>query len=90
MRLNYPDLLLCAGRYQEHPELPFSPGYEAAGTVRAAGRGTALAPGAPVLVIPELPDGALQERLTLPESQVYAVPDDWDPHGAPLPLPRPR
>ena len=72
--LNFPDLLLCAGRYQERPPLPFSPGYEAAGTIAAAGPGTGAAIGASVLVVPELPDGALQEYLTVPAAQVYPVP----------------
>ncbi|HVT67605.1 MAG TPA: alcohol dehydrogenase catalytic domain-containing protein, partial [Trebonia sp.] len=73
--LNFPDLLLCAGRYQERPPLPFSPGYEAAGTVAEAGPGTGLAAGQPVLVVPELPDGALQESITVPAAQLYPVPD---------------
>jgi len=72
--LNFPDLLLCAGRYQERPDLPFSPGYEAAGVVAAAGEGSAFAEGQPVLVVPELPNGALQESLTVPDAQVYPVP----------------
>jgi NADPH2:quinone reductase len=72
--LNFPDLLLCAGRYQERPDLPFVPGYEASGTVRAAGPGSALSPGDAVIVVPELPDGALQERLTVPDAQLFAVP----------------
>jgi NADPH:quinone reductase len=73
--LNFPDLLLCAGRYQERPELPFSPGYEAAGTVIQAGSGAGLAVGQSVLVVPELPGGALQEHLTVPAGQVYPVPE---------------
>ena len=72
--LNFPDLLLCAGRYQERPPLPFSPGYEAAGTIAAAGAGAGAAIGDSVLVVPELPDGALQEYLTVPAAQVYPVP----------------
>src|SRR5690606_13769310 len=31
--VNFPDLLLIVGRYQEQPPLPFSPGMEVAGTV---------------------------------------------------------
>lgn len=72
--LNFPDLLVCAGRYQERPEPPFSPGFEAAGTVVDAAPGSYLAPGQRVIVVPELPNGALQESLTVPESQVYPVP----------------
>jgi NADPH:quinone reductase len=73
--LNHPDLLLCAGRYQERPALPFSPGFEAAGTVVAAGPGVGLQEGRRVVVVPELPDGALQESLTVPVGQVYPLPD---------------
>ena len=35
--LNFADSLLCAGTYQEHPALPFTPGLEVAGVVVAAG-----------------------------------------------------
>ena len=31
--LNFPDVLLCAGLYQEKPPLPFTPGLEVCGTV---------------------------------------------------------
>jgi NADPH:quinone reductase len=72
--LNFPDLLLCAGRYQERPELPFCPGYEAAGVVAEAGEGSGFAAGDAVLVVPELPNGALQEMITVPTAQVYPVP----------------
>lgn len=74
--LNFPDLLLCSGRYQEQPELPFSPGYEAAGTVTDVGDGSRWRPGQRVIVVPELPDGAMQEALTVPDDQLYAIPDD--------------
>jgi NADPH2:quinone reductase len=73
--LNFPDLLVCAGRYQERPELPFSPGFEAAGVVAEAGPGAGVAPGQQVLVVPELPNGALQESITVPAAQLYPVPD---------------
>ena len=73
--LNFPDLLLCAGRYQECPPLPFSPGFEAAGVVAEAGDGTALTPGQRVVVVPELPNGALQQSLTVPGDQLYPVPE---------------
>jgi NADPH2:quinone reductase len=73
--LNFPDLLLCAGRYQERPPLPFTPGYEAAGRVVAAGPGSARAPGERVIVVPELPNGALQERITVGDGELYPVPE---------------
>lgn len=39
--LNFADTLLVAGKYQERPEIPFSPGLEACGTVEALGPGVA-------------------------------------------------
>ncbi|HKP56540.1 MAG TPA: NADPH:quinone oxidoreductase family protein [Polyangiales bacterium] len=36
---NFADTLICRGRYQLKPELPFAPGSEVAGTVRALGAG---------------------------------------------------
>ena len=37
--LGLPDVLLCRGKYQLRPDLPFSPGMEAAGIVSAVGEG---------------------------------------------------
>ena len=37
--LNFPDVLLCRGEYQEKPELPFVPGIELCGTVTGIGDG---------------------------------------------------
>jgi NADPH2:quinone reductase len=76
--VNFPDLLLCAGRYQERPALPFSPGFEAAGRVVSIGPGSQRRVGERVIVVPELPDGGFQERLTVPDAQLYPVPDEVD------------
>jgi NADPH:quinone reductase len=49
--LNFPDLLMSAGKYQLKPELPFTPGFEAAGIVDAVGPGvTRYATGDRVMV----------------------------------------
>ncbi len=77
--LNHPDLLLCAGRYQERPSPPFSPGFEAAGVVMRTGRGSTHRAGEHVIVVPELPGGAMQQSLTVPDTQVYPVPSDVSP-----------
>ena len=37
--VNYPDVLIVQKKYQMQPELPFTPGTEIAGTVRALGEG---------------------------------------------------
>lgn len=39
--INFPDLLMTAGTYQFRPDLPFVPGMEGAGVVRAVGDGVA-------------------------------------------------
>src|SRR3954452_16943280 len=36
--LNFPDVLLCRGMYQEKPPLPFTPGLEICGTVLSGPR----------------------------------------------------
>jgi NADPH:quinone reductase len=73
--VNFPDLLVCAGTYQQRPELPFTPGFEAAGTVLEAGPGSARHPGERVIVVAELPHGGFQERLTVRDAQLYPVPE---------------
>src|SRR5205823_2613111 len=37
--LNFPDVLMVAGKYQVRPPLPFSPGFEVAGIVESVGAG---------------------------------------------------
>ena len=39
--INFPDILMAAGEYQLKPELPFTPGVEAAGGFEAVARGAA-------------------------------------------------
>jgi len=49
--INFPDILMAAGEYQLKPELPFTPGVEAAGDVIEIGEGVAeVAPGQRVIV----------------------------------------
>jgi NADPH2:quinone reductase len=45
--LNFADLLMIDGRYQERPTPPFTPGLEIAGTVAALGPGVAARRRAP-------------------------------------------
>src|SRR6185369_12771864 len=50
--VNYPDVLMVAGRYQVKPELPFTPGLEAAGDIIEIGRDVSgLAVGQRVLAV---------------------------------------
>lgn len=69
--LNFPDVLLCRGQYQEKPELPFTPGLEVCGTVLDGPRA-----GERVLAGPGLPRGGMAEQVVVPEAAAHAVPDD--------------
>ena len=40
--VNFPDILITQGKYQFKPALPFSPGGEVAGVVRAVGAGSKI------------------------------------------------
>jgi NADPH:quinone reductase len=69
--LNFPDVLLCRGQYQEKPPLPFTPGLELCGTVLDGPRA-----GERVLAAPGLPRGGLAEQVVVPEVAALPVPPD--------------
>ena len=73
--LNFFDILLCKGEYQERPELPFVPGGEVSGTVRAAGEGTSLRVGQRVIATPPLPRGGYADEVAVPQASVFAIPE---------------
>lgn len=72
--LNFADLLMGQGRYQLRPALPFVPGMEFAGVVKALGpNATGPAPGTRVLGTCTC--GALAEALCLPADRLTPLPD---------------
>ncbi len=71
--LNFADLLMVEGTYQEKPDLPFIPGMELAGTVRAAGEGVDLAPGARVAIVAGR--GGLAEMGCFPAKSAVCIHD---------------
>lgn len=72
--LNFADLLMQEGKYQEHPPLPFTPGMEIAGTVAALGPDTAgPAPGTRVMGFSG--GGGLAELTVLPANRLVVLPD---------------
>jgi NADPH2:quinone reductase len=73
--LNFFDILLCQGKYQERPPLPFTPGAEVSGTVVEADD-VGLATGTRVIATPPLPKGGFAERVAVPdEGSVFPIPD---------------
>lgn len=73
--LNFFDILLCRGEYQERPGLPFTPGGEISGTVHDAGDGANLPIGRRVISTPPLPRGGYADKVAVPEASVFPIPD---------------
>ena len=76
--LNFADDLLCRGKYQIRPELPFTPGMELAGQVVACGEGATVAIGERVMANAALPHGAFAEEALASANALYPVPDWLD------------
>jgi NADPH2:quinone reductase len=75
--VNFADILMVAGKYQEKPPFPFTPGLEAAGVVEAVGEGvTRVAAGDRVLALPR--SGAFAEAALATEDSVFKIPDAMD------------
>jgi NADPH2:quinone reductase len=71
--LNFADLLMIEGKYQDTPQTPFVMGMELAGTVRTTGAGTKLAPGTRVAVFSG--QGGLAEMGNFSENRCTPLPD---------------
>lgn len=70
---NFPDILIVQGKYQKKPALPFSPGAEVSGVVRACGAAVRrFQPGDRVFAL--LGYGGYAEAVAVPERQVHALP----------------
>ncbi|WP_072505033.1 NADPH:quinone oxidoreductase family protein [Phaeobacter porticola] len=73
--LNFADLLLLSGRYQDTPALPFTPGLELAGVIQAIGPDVdGLAIGDRVAVFSG--QGGLAEAGVFPADRVARIPDE--------------
>ena len=71
--VNFPDVLIIQNKYQFKPPLPFSPGSELAGTVKAVGEGvTAFKPGDEVLAITTY--GAFAEEVKTEARRLLPIP----------------
>ena len=75
--LNFPDVLMAAGEYQLKPELPFTPGMEAAGDVVEIGpEATGFHIGDKVIV--KLRHGAFAEEVVVSPAQLTPLPKAFD------------
>ena len=72
--VNFADILMITGKYQERPMPPFTPGLEVAGRVSAVGAGVQrVKPGDRVLAM--LDHGGFAEKVVAKESDVFRIPD---------------
>jgi NADPH2:quinone reductase len=75
--INFPDILMAAGEYQLKPELPFTPGMEAAGDVsEVAGDVPGLAVGDRVIV--KLRHGGYADEVVVTPAQLTPLPSTFD------------
>ncbi|MCU1332120.1 MAG: zinc-binding dehydrogenase [Candidatus Angelobacter sp.] len=75
--INFADLLLISGQYQEKPAFSFTPGMECSGTVTEIGAGvTSLQVGDRVMALTGT--GAYAEEVVIDASRVYKIPDSMD------------
>lgn len=75
--VNFPDVLIIENKYQMKPPLPFTPGSEVAGVVRAVGDGVRdFRAGQRVVAFTG--SGAFAEQAVAPASACVPLPDDAD------------
>ena len=74
--VNFPDVLLIAGKYQVRVPVPFTPGSELAGDVAAVGEGAPFRPGD--RVFGSVLTGAFAELALLDAHSASAIPDGVD------------
>ena len=75
--VNFPDVLMIAGKYQMQPPMPFSPGAEISGEITEVGAGvTHLKAGQRVLAM--CGHGGMAEQACVDANAVIPVPDDMD------------
>jgi NADPH2:quinone reductase len=75
--VNFADILMVSGKYQERPMPPFTPGFEVAGRVSAVGPGCArVKPSDRVLAV--LDQGGFAEMVLARESDTFVLPPAMD------------
>ena len=75
--INFPDILMAAGEYQLKPELPFTPGMEAAGEVSEIANGmSGVAVGDKVIV--KLRHGGYANEAVVTPAQLTPLPRTFD------------
>jgi NADPH2:quinone reductase len=74
--INFPDILMAAGEYQLKPDLPFTPGVEAAGEVIEVNGAAGVAVGDRVIL--KLRHGAYADEAVVTPAQLTPLPQAFD------------
>lgn len=84
--VNFPDLLVVRGMYQDQPPLPFAPGMEVAGTVAELGEGVGnVAVGDRVFAF--IPHGGYAEEVVVASDALFPMPAEMSSQvAAALPI----
>lgn len=81
--LNFADVLMTRGEYQERPSLPYTPGMELCGMVVAVGQGVERSRvGERIIGTPLLPHGSLARYAIVAEADLYTAPPGLDDAAA--------
>ncbi|GAA2320507.1 NADPH:quinone oxidoreductase family protein [Glycomyces scopariae] len=78
--VNFPDVLLARGMYQERPPLPFTPGIELCGEVAAVGSGVTSVTVGQRVVATSI--GVMAEYAVVPAWSVHDAPESLDDAAA--------
>jgi NADPH2:quinone reductase len=76
--VNFADILVCQGIYQDRPGVPLTPGTEACGVIDAIGTGVDQTIGARVVGLTDLKHGGYADQALLKAATILPVPDDLD------------
>jgi NADPH2:quinone reductase len=74
--INFPDILMAAGEYQLKPDLPFTPGVEAAGEVTEVNGAVDVVVGDKVIL--KLRYGAYADEAVVTPAQLTPLPSNFD------------
>ena len=72
--INFADILLCNGSYQDRPPVPFTPGLETSGIVEAVGPGVDLELGDHIASMSALPAGGFAEQALVRAHAAVSFP----------------
>jgi NADPH2:quinone reductase len=72
--VNFADILVCQGIYQDRPGVPLTPGTETCGIVELCGEGVSLVPGTRVAGMAVLPHGGYAEQALIKAGTALTMP----------------